>query len=300
MDIELLKTFLEVKQTRHFSKAAENLYLTQAAVSARIKQLESILGAPLFSRYRNNLQLTASGERFVHHAEGILIAWDRARQEVSLKKDQQHVISLGATSGLWDLVLQAGLNEIHRVMANLALRAEALNEEALLRRLMERTLDLALIYEPAKMSELKSTPVSSAELILVTTEQHGDVQNAIDGGYISVDWGTSFNLTFAQCFPDAPPPMLHTTLARIGLDFMLDHHGSAYLPLRLVTEHLDQHRLFHLDQAPVIQRPIFACYHQANEYQHEIIQMIEIIRDIAAPSTTDLARFSTMPDNDGH
>ncbi|WP_082880488.1 MULTISPECIES: LysR family transcriptional regulator [unclassified Oleiphilus] len=39
MDIELLRTFLEVKNTRHFGKAAENLYLTQAAVSARIKQL---------------------------------------------------------------------------------------------------------------------------------------------------------------------------------------------------------------------------------------------------------------------
>ncbi|WP_082881977.1 LysR family transcriptional regulator [Oleiphilus sp. HI0043] len=39
MDIELLRTFLEVKNTRHFGKAAEHLYLTQAAVSARIKQL---------------------------------------------------------------------------------------------------------------------------------------------------------------------------------------------------------------------------------------------------------------------
>ncbi len=44
MDIQLLKTFLEVKATRHFGRAAENLYLTQAAVSARIKQLETVLG----------------------------------------------------------------------------------------------------------------------------------------------------------------------------------------------------------------------------------------------------------------
>ena len=65
MDIELLKTFLEVKNTRHFGKAADNLYLTQAAVSARVKQLEDYFGIKLFIRSRNNIQLTAEGERLV-------------------------------------------------------------------------------------------------------------------------------------------------------------------------------------------------------------------------------------------
>ena len=40
MDTELLKTFLEVQKTRHFGNAADNLYLTQSAVSFRIRQLE--------------------------------------------------------------------------------------------------------------------------------------------------------------------------------------------------------------------------------------------------------------------
>ena len=40
MDIDLLKTFLEVNKTRHFGRAADNLYLTPAAVSARVRQLE--------------------------------------------------------------------------------------------------------------------------------------------------------------------------------------------------------------------------------------------------------------------
>ncbi len=41
MDTELLKTFLEVSRTRHFGRAAESLYLTQSAVSFRIRQLET-------------------------------------------------------------------------------------------------------------------------------------------------------------------------------------------------------------------------------------------------------------------
>ena len=42
MDIDLLRTFLEVYRTRHFGRTAENLYLTQSAVSARIRLLEEI------------------------------------------------------------------------------------------------------------------------------------------------------------------------------------------------------------------------------------------------------------------
>lgn len=288
MDIELLKTFIEVKNTRHFGKAAENLYLTQAAVSARVKQLERILGAPLFTRYRNNLQLTTTGERLVAHAEGIIIAWERARQDVSLKKDQKHALALGATSGLWDLVLQECINIIHQEMPELALRAESHSEEILVRRLMERTMDLALIYEAAKITDLLSIPVSSAELILVSSKGDSSVEDAVNKGYVSVDWGISFNISFAQFFPETNAPLLHTTLARIALDFILCHGGSAYLPYRLVHEHLDSGALTHLADAPVIQRPIFAIYHKENRFSDDIEQMIKIIAQVAAPITTDI------------
>lgn len=82
MDTELLKTFLEVQKTRHFGKAAENLYLTQSAVSFRIRQLEQSLGVPLFIRYRNNIQLTSAGELLLPHAEAVLSAIGAARQQI--------------------------------------------------------------------------------------------------------------------------------------------------------------------------------------------------------------------------
>ncbi|MDP5206954.1 LysR family transcriptional regulator, partial [Alishewanella sp. SMS9] len=83
MDTELLKTFLEVQHTRHFGKAAENLYLTQSAVSFRIRQLEQQLGVHLFVRHRNNIQLTAAGARLLPHAQTMLSALQRARQDVA-------------------------------------------------------------------------------------------------------------------------------------------------------------------------------------------------------------------------
>ncbi len=290
MDIELLKTFLEVKNTRHFGKAAENLYLTQAAVSARVKQLERVLGAPLFTRYRNNLQLTATGERLVSHAEGILIAWERARQDVSLKKVQKHSISFGANSGLWDIILQDALNRIHANMDQIALRAEAHGEDVLVRRLMERTMDLALVYEPTKISDLLSVPVYSAELVLVSNNPDATVESAMNNGYVSIDWGISSNITLAQYFPDAAPSVVSTPMVRIALEFILLHGGSAYLPSTLIAKKLGE-KLFQLQDAPVIHRPIYAVYHKENRYTCELEQVVQIIREIGGPLPIDLESF---------
>ncbi|MDH5728398.1 MAG: LysR family transcriptional regulator, partial [Gammaproteobacteria bacterium] len=71
-DISLLKTFLELSRSRHFGKTAKNLFLTQSAVSARIKILEDTLGVRLVTRDRNNIQLTPAGMRFLPYAESVL------------------------------------------------------------------------------------------------------------------------------------------------------------------------------------------------------------------------------------
>lgn len=282
MDIELLRTFLEVKNTRHFGKAAENLYLTQAAVSARVKQLENILGAPLFTRFRNNLQLTVTGERLINHAETILIAWERARQDVALKKKQKHVISLGSTTGLWDLLFQDTLHKVHKSFPELALRAESHGPETLIRHMMERTLDLALIYEPAKLNDLVSIPIAPAELILVSSIPHATVDSAMASGYVSIDWGLSFHMSYAQLFPNAASPVLHTTLSRIALDFILAFGGSAYLPYRMVENDIGS-KLYQVDEAPVITRQIYACHHKDNLYTKEIDAILNVIRSLEVP-----------------
>jgi LysR family transcriptional regulator, flagellar master operon regulator len=285
MDIELLKTFLEVKKTRHFGKAAENLYLTQAAVSARIKQLENYMGSPLFTLYRNNLQLTPIGDRLIAHAETILIAWDRAQAEAQLKDNQKKVLALGTTSGLWDLILQESLNKIHKAFPEVALRAESHDQEVLIRRIVERTMDLGLLYEPAKISDLISIPVTQAELILVSTEKNHDITLALSDNYVSVDWGTAVNITHAQFFQDAPSPVLHTTLARIALEFILYHGGSAYLPLHLVHHLLDK-QLYQIEESPVINRSIYACYHKENLNEDIIKNIINIIIEIGQPKVS--------------
>jgi DNA-binding transcriptional LysR family regulator len=100
LDTELLKTFLEVQKTRHFGKAADNLYLTQSAVSFRIRQLEQSLGVALFSRHRNNIQLTEAGELLLPHAEAVISALQAARTQLQQQSSLPQRLSVAVEPGL--------------------------------------------------------------------------------------------------------------------------------------------------------------------------------------------------------
>lgn len=274
MDTELLKTFLEVHQTRHFGRAAENLFLTQAAISARVKQLETLLGAPVFTRYRNNLQLTETGRRLIPHAQAIVIAWDRARQEVSLTQHSDIILGVGAFGSIWELFLQAVISASYDELSHLVLRTDSLPMDILMRRLLDRTLDLAFLYEGLKHTDIASVPLGEVELVFVTTDaQDTSLESALKH-YVAVDWGTSFSIQFAKHFGQVPVK-LHSGQSRIALSFLAEHAGAAYLPLKLINEDPSS-RLCRVDNAPVLSRPIYAAYHNDNKYEGQIKALIDL------------------------
>jgi LysR family transcriptional activator of mexEF-oprN operon len=78
LDLNLLRVFVVVAESRSVTQAAERLYLTQPAVSAALKRLTRAVGAPLFTRQGRGIVLTARGQRVLDrarpHLEGLLAA----------------------------------------------------------------------------------------------------------------------------------------------------------------------------------------------------------------------------------
>lgn len=291
MDTELLRTFLEVRSTRHFGKAATNLYITQAAVSSRIKLLEQMLGTPLFVRHRNNLQLTDTGERLVSHAEEILSAWERAKRDLTIRKNSKETIRFAATPGFCAFLLQENLGAIYRSMPELVLRADSLDEETLMVRLRDRRIDVGLLFDPAKHVDFVSEPVTSAELVLVSTEPGMDMETTLKKGYVAVDWGVFFSVKQKKLFSEFSSPVLQTSLSRIALEFILEHGGSAYLPYGLVKKNLEKQQLFWVEEAPVIHQPIYAIYHENTPYPEGVGKIIQVLRDCTQLHTTTREEF---------
>ncbi len=280
MDIDLLKTFLEVNRTRHFGRAADNLYLTPAAVSARVRQLEHILGVELFLRSRNNIQLTAEGERLVPHAETLMLAWSRARQDVVMQADQMHQLTLGAVYSLWRFGLGHTLSVLHDALPEVAVRAEAHPAEVLNRMLEERTLDLALLLEPPEMPGFKAERIGQLKLVLVSSDPQANVKTALQTGYVMVDWGVSFELFHTRRYGDAGAPALHTNMGMLALDFIQQQKGAAYLPQSVLGQPAGK-GLVRVKGAPAFSRPVFGVYRSSGDRDNKISRLLTELKPLA-------------------
>jgi LysR family transcriptional regulator, flagellar master operon regulator len=278
LDTELLKTFIEVQRTRHFGKAAENLYLTQSAVSFRIRQLEQQLGVNLFSRYRNNIQLTAAGERLLPHAEAMLTALQRAKQDVVVSAEQALQLAIAATANVWDAFLLQGFMHLQQALPDLSWRAESMGKDQIARLVLERHLDVAIVFDAPKVDEMQIDKLGDIKLIPVTSFNDNTVAAAMQRQYIRVDWGTAFEMQHVRCFPDLPPPQLRTGSARIALELMLQSGGSAYLPQTMVQSLLADNRLRLIAGAPVMTRELFAVSLPKAAQRSQISDIVQQLR----------------------
>jgi DNA-binding transcriptional LysR family regulator len=272
MDTDLLTTFLELSRTRHFGRAAENLYLTQSAVSARIRLLEEQLGVVLFTRTRNDIQLTPAGARLMKYAESILNTLNRARQDVVMKAEDLESLAIGGMFSLWGIILHDWLVAVHRQWPEVALQAEAGNQDVLVRKLLDGALDLGFMWEPPQMAELEMEEMGRIRLVMVSTTPGLSAQQAVGPGYIMVDWGTGFTITHARHFPEMPTPALRVGMGRMALALMLAGGGSAYIAAPMAADHLAAGRLHRVAEAPPIDRAFHAVFPHAIVQRRGLIE----------------------------
>lgn len=92
-----LRTLLVVAEFQNFTKAAQNLALTQPAVSHHISQLEAEFGVPLFIRGKGGLKLTPEGEIVVKYAKRMVALYEKMRADLTDKERQMVTLRVGIT-----------------------------------------------------------------------------------------------------------------------------------------------------------------------------------------------------------
>jgi DNA-binding transcriptional LysR family regulator len=277
MDINLIRTFLELNRTRHFGQAAENLCITQSAVSARIRLLEEMVGVPLFTRQRNNIELTPAGEKFIPYADTILTTWSRACQDIAIQAPEQSLLSIGGTPSLWDIFLQHWLNKITSLIPSININAEVHHSETLHRKLLDRSLDIIVGFDSMQVAEIEIVPLMSINFILVSSEEGISAEEAVKHDYVYVNWGTFFGMKHAQFYPELNPARLHVQLGRLALNYILERGGSAYLAESMVQMELDEKTLYRVNDAPIIKRMTYAGFLSSVKNRDVIDQAIEVL-----------------------
>jgi DNA-binding transcriptional LysR family regulator len=173
MTLQQLVYFLAVAQTRHFTRAAEQVHVAQPSLSKQIRALEDELGAELFSRTRGNITLTPAGEALLPVAQRILADVDTARLEVAellcLRKGR---VRVAATPSLCGSVFADVLARFHAAHPGIALQITESGSRDLVRELGRGELDLALVISPVESEvALGTQPLLREELVLATLER---------------------------------------------------------------------------------------------------------------------------------
>lgn len=258
MDVNLARTFLIVAETGSFVDAARKLNITQSTVSARIKGLEDLLGRPLFTRSKSGVELTGAGELFQKHALALVRVWQQAQLQVSLADQHPEHISVGAPLSLWNGFLMKWASGLRAKIPGIALSATAGASSQLSQRLIEGTLDLAVMYRPSLPPGLTIEHLFDEEFVLVSSSKAGSRRTVSD--YLLVDWGIDFVQDHAAAFPEHANPAISLDLGPMALDYLLANECSGYFPARMVKKLIARGRVREPKRARKFVYPVYMVY----------------------------------------
>ena len=168
-----LVVFRTVAEQRSFRKAAEELYLTQPAVSLQIKALEEDLGAQLFDRSGAEVRLTAVGEVLLEHALRTHEMLQQAEQEIAaLGGERAGRLTLGASTTIAQYVLPHLLGEFCKKHPKVHPTLMSGNTERIVDALKEQRVALGFIEGPPRTRDVKTEPFLRDELVLIVPAAH--------------------------------------------------------------------------------------------------------------------------------
>ncbi|MCX7624038.1 MAG: LysR family transcriptional regulator [Thermomicrobium sp.] len=175
MDVSLrqLQVFRAVARHRSFSRAAEELVISQPAVSAQIKSLEQVLNVPLFQRTGRGVELTEAGRQLLPYAERMLDLLEEALTAVhELRAAQRGRVRVAASTTAGIYVVPKALGAFHRAYPGVELSLDVLNRYAVQQRLLAGDADLAIMGLIEDPQDLEIAQFLPNELVVIASPRH--------------------------------------------------------------------------------------------------------------------------------
>ncbi len=167
-----LQVFEKVSSHLNYSRAAEELYLSQPAVSMQIKQLEGHIGLPLFEQMGKKIFLTEAGHELFRYARSIsqqLAEMETIFSEMKGPGQGKIILSVVNTANYFTPRLLARFCDQHpgvKIILHVA------NRDAVLKQLADNTTDLAILGQPPEGLDLTAEPFMENQLVVISPPDH--------------------------------------------------------------------------------------------------------------------------------
>ncbi|HIZ92130.1 MAG TPA: LysR family transcriptional regulator [Candidatus Bacteroides merdavium] len=163
-----LKVFHAVARNLSFTKASQELFISQPAITKHIQELESTYQTRLFDRQGGKISLTESGQLLLEHCERILEEYRKLEYEMHLLHNQYTgELRLGASTTIAQYVLPPMLGSFISKFPQVELSLFNGNTREMETALQEHRIDLALVEGVTRLPNLRYTPFLEDELVVV-------------------------------------------------------------------------------------------------------------------------------------
>lgn len=168
-----LRVFYTVAKRLSFTKAAEELFISQPAVTKHIHELEQQLGVKVFERIGNRIKLTVAGQIMLKHAETIFTTYRNLEYDINqLKSSQGGLLPIGASTTIAQYFIPPLLAKFHQRYSDVEISLIMGNTEQIEQALLEKNIELGIIEGKSKNPLLKYVELAKDEIVLVGNARH--------------------------------------------------------------------------------------------------------------------------------
>ncbi|MFT7673982.1 MAG: DNA-binding transcriptional LysR family regulator [Gammaproteobacteria bacterium] len=275
-----LKTFLQVAQLGSFRRAAEELFVTQAAVTSRIKMLEEWLGYEVFLRHRRGADLTIQGERFIDYARNALDTLEHGREDARHARSYRVQYRFMSQYLLLEGIAFDWIDWMKQKIPDVSISIDCSHSKEAANEVSSGLLDIAIGYQYRNTKGVVFEKLFDERLILVTSwPDQKDWRN----NYIPIGWDAEFDDDQRRFIGELEEGnRLRAFFIDSARALILREPGSAYIIERSAAPLIKQGHLRRVDNAPVFERPAHAIY-PVNPAQPDIQEMaLRGLREISA------------------
>src|SRR5579862_2940462 len=173
MDLVLLRSLLAVVDAGTITDAAERINVSQSALSRRLQQLETDLGAPLLVRGRHGIEPTALGRMAVDEGRAIVDRYDRLRESIGLHVDlHEGTVRVGGGATVASFLLPAAIAEFQSHHPGIRFQVKEAGSHEIAADVSAGDLEIGVVTRPVPARDLDIEDLFVDQIVLVARSDH--------------------------------------------------------------------------------------------------------------------------------
>lgn len=260
INLELYRVFYVVAESKNITKASEILHISQPAVTKHIKNLESILGEPLFIRTKKGVILNEYGKRIFLNVKQAINLLNNVEEKIN-ELNNSGTITIGISTSLTRKFLLKYIKEFHEIYPNIVLNINTDATKDLIKQLKNGMIDLIISKFPKNTDlELNYSKLGTTKYIFACSDRYKKIinkkinieelvnypillQRVPSNSRISIDNYLRQNNIKIE-------PSMSIASSNLLIDFIKIGYGIGYVTKLYVKEELESKKLYELDVYP--------------------------------------------------